>query len=151
MTYRALKPADLPAVTNLFVAEEELSPYASAALKDDLLAGWLAIDGSHIVGAVLTRIMRSDDGAERGGVDELVVASGYRGRGIGRRLMQLAEAHYHTLGVAGMQLSVAETNEPAVHLYESLSYAVVKRYLRPGRAVERTALPESRLRMWKDF
>lgn len=149
ITFRALQQSDLPALIELFASEGELSTYAREALDDALLAGRLAVEGECIVGAVLTRTMRSSDERERGGVDELLVAASHRRLGVGRRLMLLAEAHYRDMGVAGMQLSVTARNDPAVHLYESLGYAVVRRYVRPGPAAERTL--EARLRMWKDF
>jgi len=149
ISFRALEQADLPTVTELFASEEELSPYARETLDDALLVGWLAVEGECIVGAVLTRTMRSDDDRERGGVDELLVADSHRRLGVGRRLMELAEAHYRAMGVAGMQLSVTEANRPAARLYDSLGYIVVLRYLRPGATAGRP--PEARLRMWKDF
>jgi ribosomal protein S18 acetylase RimI-like enzyme len=119
------------AIAEFFARERELSGYAAAALADKDAVIWLALDDGHLVGAVITRPMQSDDdGAQLGGVDELLVAGGRRSGGIGRLLMEAAEAHYRALGCAGMQLTVREDNEHARRLYESMGYGVVQRRLR---------------------
>jgi ribosomal protein S18 acetylase RimI-like enzyme len=136
ITYREFRRGDDDqAVRALFDAERELSQYADAALSTEGLVAWLALDVERIVGAALTRPMMDADGAARGGVDELLVAASHRGRGIGRRLMELAEAHYRAAGASGMQLTVRDGNQAAQKLYQSMGYEVVQR----------------RLRMWKDW
>ncbi len=121
---------DRAAIRRLFADERELSSYAGDVLDAPDLAAWVALAGQQVIGAILTRPLRSEDGAGLGGVDELLVATDYQGRGIGRRLMQLAESHYRTSGAAGMQLTVREDNEAARRLYESMGYAAVQRRLR---------------------
>jgi len=74
--------------------------------------------------------LRAEDGAQLGGVDELLVAARYQGRSIGRQLMELAEAHYRASGADGMQLTVNKDNAPALRLYESMGYATAQRRLR---------------------
>jgi ribosomal protein S18 acetylase RimI-like enzyme len=124
------EPEDLPAVREFFETERELSGYASDALADERLVAWLAWDGDLLVGAILTRAIRSEEGRELGGVDELLVRVTHRSRGIGRRLMGSAEAYYRAHAFRGMQLTVREDNADARKLYESLGYAVVQRRLR---------------------
>ncbi len=127
---RCDSPDDLTAIRRLFADARELSSYASHALDAQELIAWIAEAGGTIVGAILTRRMRSEDGAELGGVDELLVAASHRGRRMGARLMELAEAHYQATGADGMQLTVREDNESARGLYESMGYSVVQRRLR---------------------
>ncbi len=74
---------------------------------------------------VLTRMVSEapDDGPlEYGLVSDLVVLGKYRGTGIGRRLMQLAEAHARANGVEWLRIGVIAGNRAAEHLYRSLGF-----------------------------
>lgn len=68
--------------------------------------------------------------AGEGEITNVVVASGFRGRGIGRMLMEhmLTEASYH--GIGDCTLEVRVSNIPAIHLYESLGFK--SEGIRPG-------------------
>ena len=68
--------------------------------------------------------------AGEGEITNVVVASGFRGRGIGRMLMEhmLTEAPYH--GIGDCTLEVRVSNIPAIHLYESLGFK--SEGIRPG-------------------
>lgn len=68
--------------------------------------------------------------AGEGEITNVVVASGFRGRGIGRMLMEhmLTEASYH--GIGDCTLEVRVSNTPAIHLYESLGFK--SEGIRPG-------------------
>jgi len=123
-------PDDRAAMRRLFADEHELSSYADDVLDAPDLVAWVALAGQEIVGAILTRPMRTEDGGELGGVDELLVSAHHQGQGIGRRLMELAETHYRAAGAAGMQLTVNEDNSPARRIYESMGYAIVQHRLR---------------------
>jgi ribosomal protein S18 acetylase RimI-like enzyme/dephospho-CoA kinase len=127
---RRATPGDLPRLRAMFERERELSGYGAETLERDDLVAWLVEDGGAIGGAILTHQMTTEDGESLGAVDELLVATGSRGRGIGRALMDAAEAHYRALGAAGMQLTVREGNVEAQRLYASIGYVVVHRRLR---------------------
>jgi ribosomal protein S18 acetylase RimI-like enzyme len=67
----------------------------------------------------------------------LGVIPGYRGLGIGRRLMLAAEDGVRDIGVEDILLEVIDGNAPAFRLYESLGYAKRRTYLSAeGRAVQ---------------
>lgn len=102
-----------------------------ATLPHDL---WVAMDHGAIVGGVLCSEFKAH-GKTLGGVENLVVAPTHTGRGIGRRLVAMAEQHYRQRGLHGMQLSVRADNAPARTLYDSLGYQIVER----------------RVRLWKEF
>jgi ribosomal protein S18 acetylase RimI-like enzyme len=121
---------DLSALFELFEREAELSDYAERTLGSDELIAWVAEEDGHIVGAILTHLMKTPERERLGGVDELLVAATRRRRGIGRMLMKVAEAHYREAGADGMQLTVSEANAPAQRLYESMGYAPLQRRMR---------------------
>lgn len=52
----------------------------------------------------------------------IFVASWARGHGLGRRLVQAVEAEARWAGYLGLNLDVRATQEPAVHLFESLGF-----------------------------
>jgi ribosomal protein S18 acetylase RimI-like enzyme len=135
VSYRRFARTDWEKVRALLFREEEPSEHDADVLATQPIEAWLALDGDELVGWVLTRPIRSEDGARRGGIEDIVVARSHRSRGIGRHLIELAESHYRQRGFAGMALNVRADNEPARHLYESIGYAVV----------------QHRLRMWKQF
>ena len=52
----------------------------------------------------------------------LMVASGYRGRGIGRRLLETAVDWAGTAGIRKLELHVFPWNKPAIRLYERFGF-----------------------------
>jgi ribosomal protein S18 acetylase RimI-like enzyme len=65
-------------------------------------------------------------------VDTLAVAEGWRSQGIGRTLMQKAEAWATERGISEIELSVWEFNQRALALYEKLGYRTTRRYMSKG-------------------
>lgn len=94
----------------------------------------IALDGNRIVGYVNPVV----DGKEAwiGGVG---VVPGYRGKGLGTRLMQAAEEFSRDRGAEASILEVIEGNEKAHRLYKTLGYEDRRRYIcaegRPVRFV----------------
>lgn len=124
---------DLPAVRAFLAVNGQLTPVALGVLAHADLVFWIAIDAGAIVAAILTRSLPLADGTTRGGIDELLVAPERRNRGIGRRLMELAEAYYRSKGATGMLLTVVEDNAPALHLYKRSGYTPVQRRIRMAK------------------
>jgi ribosomal protein S18 acetylase RimI-like enzyme len=136
---------------SFFDANSQNATHARAVIAEGNAELWIAEDEGQVVGALLGRQMRSSDGELLGGVDNLLVDARHRRRGIGRRLMGEAEAHYRTEGLDGMQLAVNADNIVARSLYDSMGYQVVKQYIRSRHDSAGKETAEHRLRMWKPF
>ena len=74
-----------------------------------------------IVGFVIVHVERVSAGWQAY-IVTLDIASGWRRKGLARRLMQEAEARAMTAGVGWMQLHVFTGNAGAIHFYEQLGY-----------------------------
>ncbi len=68
-------------------------------------------------------------------IDNVVVRSGHRGRGIGTKLIARAEDWAIEHGAVAIELNVWSTNTSAKRLYEALGYAT--RLVRMERSLER--------------
>ena len=136
VAYRHFNARDWKSVQDFLAGQGEPADHAGAVLATEQVEAWVAMDDGEVVGWILTRPMTSEDGAKLGGIEDIVVAGSHRGRGIGRKLMELAESHYRERGFQGMQLTVDAGNKAALHLYESLGYATVLHRLRMRKRFE---------------
>lgn len=70
-------------------------------------------------------------------IEEVVVAEGHRGQGIGSALLREAERWAQSRGIDQVVLSVWEANDEAIGFYQHLGYETVRRRMRkpllPGR------------------
>lgn len=72
-------------------------------------------------GGLAATVMVGDDG-HRGWVYYLGVAPDHRGNGLGRTLMEAAEAWLRGRAAPKIQLMVREDNEQAISFYKALGY-----------------------------
>jgi len=84
-----------------------------AAIPSELCV-WVAEVDGQLVGSVQLSLCPKENGRHRAEVQKLLVLSAYRGRGLARALMQVAEAHAWALGRTLLVLdtqkgSIAET------------------------------------------
>ncbi len=89
---------------------------------------FVADDGNDIAGyvTVLARIKREDieDGdLEYGLVTDLMVRDKFRNRGIGRRLLEVAEEHATECGARWLRVEVLSNNGAARKLYTSYGFS----------------------------
>jgi ribosomal protein S18 acetylase RimI-like enzyme len=91
----------------------------------------MALQGETVLGGILTTISSSEiDRVLIGHVENLMVAQSWRGRGLGRELMMVAEDAFRDGGVSVMQLSADADNHIALALYSSLGFVEISRYQR---------------------
>lgn len=57
-------------------------------------------------------------------VDDIEIAPGHRGRGVGRALMELAAGFARERGAAHLWLEVSSVNAPAVHAYRRMGFTL---------------------------
>lgn len=65
-------------------------------------------------------------------VDGIAVTPAFQQHGIGRRLMEAAQAWAQAQGATAMELSVYEFNAAAIAFYQELGYQTVSRRMRKG-------------------
>ena len=131
-------PADLPVLLEYMKGLRADDPMPAATLASDadsaavmgqLLADeslghvWLIRAAETVVGyAVLTYVLSLELGGQCGFVDEFYVAPQARGRGVGRRAMQLVNEEAQRLGLRALLLEVSPENERACGLYRSAGF-----------------------------
>jgi ribosomal protein S18 acetylase RimI-like enzyme len=87
-----------------------------------------AFDGDRLVGIVAVGRESSIKARHKGYVRAMYVDEAYRGRGVGRRLMEHALAFAATMdGVRRLTISVTAGNVEATALYESLGFQIFGR------------------------
>jgi RimJ/RimL family protein N-acetyltransferase len=95
--------------------------YLRALRRHPDAAVFVAEEDGEIIGRL--SIARDPHQASRHVADlGLMVADGYRRRGIGRALLEEAVAWAHAAGVLKLELHVFPWNKPAIHLYERFGF-----------------------------
>ncbi len=90
---------------------------------NDLLHGYVWVEQGHVIGNIT--VQRADKYATRWQIANVAVAPGFRGRGISRRLMEVAIDHATRAGGLWAVLQVYEGNTVARALYDSLDFEQV--------------------------
>ncbi len=97
-----------------YIAEDSAAVFA--AIEDDLLLGWIWI---HEIDRM---------GKKRVHVSEIAVSDKYRHRGLGKSLLETAEAYAADHGYKEIDLLVTASNEAAVGFYRDADF-ITERYL----------------------
>ena len=80
----------------------------------------IASAGNRIIGmASIQTLISTAVGGRSGIVEDVVVTSEWRGKGIGRCLLEAIETWAHTKGLKRMQLLADATNTPALEFYQN--------------------------------
>lgn len=137
---RPASPHDIDALTELVGAYHQFEGIelardarAEAILpllnRDDLGRIWLIeVDGA-VAGYIALCFGYSIEFAGRDAfVDEFFIREPYRGRGIGRMVLDLVAAEARQLGVCALHLEVAKTNERAQRLYGAAGFELRSKY-----------------------
>jgi ribosomal protein S18 acetylase RimI-like enzyme len=81
--------------------------------------------GDDIAGFIVLEEYEEPDG-RLGYISNIHVAKGYRGRGIGKHLLTIAEEHFKKKNIMRLQLEVVETNRSALGLYTKRGYKLTR-------------------------
>jgi ribosomal protein S18 acetylase RimI-like enzyme len=119
-----ISPADFPAVSALWDEAGLTRPWNPpvADLQRALDTETATVLGARSNGILVGTVMVGHDG-HRGWVYYLAVAVTERGTGVGRALMQAAEAWLVARGAVKVQLMVREANAAVTGFYDHLGYA----------------------------
>ena len=122
---RAYRDADQNAVVTLWCECGLVRPWNDPAKdiqrklrvqRDLFLVGTLN-------GRLVATVMAGYEG-HRGWINYLAVAGEYRGRGLGRRMMDEAEARLRAIGCPKISLQIRSSNTDAVAFYRALGFSV---------------------------
>jgi GNAT superfamily N-acetyltransferase len=90
---------------------------------------WLIqLDGSTIGYVAMCFGYSIEFGGRDAFVDEMFILAEFRGKGIGRKVLEAVRSRAKALGVKALHLEVDRGNERAINLYRSLGYALRERY-----------------------
>ena len=117
---------------------EEMADEIISALEAPAMEFWLALWQDEPVGCIQLQFFDRPQTAftharQSLEVHQLSVEPGAQGRGIGRALMEHAEARAVSLGASRVTLGVRTVNEKAVSFYTALGYDTV--HLRMSRPI----------------
>ena len=139
MIIRDAMPADVPELSrlldDLFSIEQDFQPNTENQQRGMLLLLQqpergcikLAEEGGRIIGMVSAQLVISTaEGAPSAWVEDMVVDNAWRGRGIGRALLDSLMDWARTKGATRAQLLVDLDNEPALGYYRHLGWDTTK-------------------------
>jgi GNAT superfamily N-acetyltransferase len=90
---------------------------------------WVAESGDRLVGYLLAAFVFSFEyGGRMAEVDEFFIEEASRGRGVGRRMLEIARDALEREGCAALQLQVADGNRQAQNFYSSCGFAPKQGY-----------------------
>ena len=133
--FRRVSVADLPALLDLQAAyyREDGYPFDASAARaawtalladEGLGAAWTAVAGDDVVGYLVVTFGFSLEYRGRDAfIDELYVTPGWRGAGLGRQAMTIADAACRASGVRALHLEVEPDKPRAAALYASHGFA----------------------------
>ena len=114
-------PAEVGVVVGLFAEAAEAAHWSAQDLSQLETSGiqiWVAMQDDELAGAVASR-----EAAGEAEILNLAVAPAWRGRGMGRRLMETALEDAVSAGVRRVFLEVRESNTGARAFYFRLGFA----------------------------
>ncbi len=136
ITYEKAVPADAGRIEELFeemlrtiFRTEDVSAYGDAG-TDGYFGGedviFVAREGDFIAAFVSVEVHRGEEYGDYIYLNDFCVTEGYRNRGIGSRLMDMAEEYAASLTISTVALHVEKSNEGARRLYGRRGYGVFR-------------------------
>ncbi len=110
--------------TAAFVAEQ--AQRLRQAQRRPFENGLFVLDDDGVTVGFVWVVMRMDLQGAFGSVDQVYLRKDYRGRGLGRLLMDAAHRFIRNQGVSVARLYVTEDNQGAVQLYRGEGYIVTR-------------------------
>lgn len=138
VVFRLARESDLKKIEWDGEYEEYRNVYADVFKRTEsgLAVMWLAeLAGMGLIGQVFVQLKTNQrstaNGKTRAYVHSFRVRDAWRGCGLGKQLMDVAEADLLERGFREVTLNVARNNEGALRLYQRLGYDIIKEI--PGR------------------
>jgi GNAT superfamily N-acetyltransferase len=109
----------------------------AALLRDRRNSLIVAVEGGEVIGMATMQVLVSTaEGGPVGLVEDVVVCSHHRGRGIGKKLVAALESIARAQGLLRLQLLADERNGPAAFFYGGLGWTMTgmrawRKLLRP--------------------
>lgn len=123
----ALLLADVPMVAEI-ESRQHLTPWRECSFEDALRSGWHARVLRAVAQSAQPPTLVGYFVAMRAGDDEelltMTVAPEFEGRGYGRFLLQALLREATERGAAQLFLEVRQSNQRAIHLYESVGFTI---------------------------
>jgi len=125
-------PALVPLVEQYWAFEDithfdlpQVSRVLSRALSDPArMSGWVArMDGDAVAYLLAAYVFSLEHLGLTAEIDEFFVLPGARGRGLGNRLLQLAEAEFRARGCTNVFLQIGRGNDGARVFYRANGFA----------------------------
>lgn len=142
ITVRRLKPEDVEPLS-LIEARAFSMPWSAKDFADLIDRNHCLYLVAEVQGQVAGCCGFTNCGGE-GNIDNVVVDEPFRGKGIGRMLLQELLRQGEELGIQDFTLEVRVSNEPAIHVYQKLGF--VSEGIRP-RFYEKPV--EDAMIMWR--
>jgi diamine N-acetyltransferase len=139
ITFRTATPPDLPLLASLVrkyyefdgirhVADEVESGLNTLLADSSIGQAWLVLSGTQTAGYVIfTYGFDIEFGGRLALITDLYLESPFRGRGIGRRILEHIEAHCRSIGLRGLELQVETDNTEARALYIKFGFEAADR------------------------
>jgi diamine N-acetyltransferase len=139
--FRPAEPGDIDAILAMMrgyyeqdgytFVEAEARAAALALIQDPHLGRlWVTCDDDAVLGYVAVALGFSFEYRGREAfVDELYIAESHRGRGLGAKALEVAEAYCREAGVNALHLEVEGHREQALELYRRWGFVNYERYL----------------------
>ena len=89
----------------VFQGEQGVAPELEFDGQDETATHFLAYQGSDAIGTARIRYLTTDDSPSIAKIERVAVLAAYRGKGIGKRLMEVAIAHLHTQGITAIKIN----------------------------------------------